>query len=949
MGEPNRTFYKQSEENMKRKNIIIVVVGLLVLSTALAGAVSSGTTQKAGKTSTDHMTKTNSQMMNSQIHKDSQMTQTEKMESHEKAKKVISSAEKNESKEICPENVSKNASRAIGGLTLRTGVQNVNNWAMVNYDLLMSRHSRQTTIGKGNVANLQVKWIFNTGFTVEDSPLIIDDKVYIQNNAMQVFALDLNTGLNIWKYDPHVVLPSGLLPRATSSHGMTFDNNTVYAPTGANGTVVAINAINGNKVWESPKLAQGTAWRISAPPLIYNNYVIVGSALGDEPPFGFPAQGMVSAVSKKTGDVLWQTKTAIGAWVEGANANVNGGATSWSGGAIDAEKGIVYLPTGNPAPDFNALSRPEPTLYANSFIAINITNGQILWNTPFIAQGSILPNVVTPDTHDWDTAWGSNLAIARINGAMQKIVIGHDKRGDVMAMDPFSGRPLWWINLAVLRNETIQASPTGSQTVWPGPGYGVESYTAVDDTTLYAAVSNMGTHYYSNGTVAPDFNAIWNGVGNGSINAVDLSTGKLKWKHDTPFPTFVSPLVTNGVVFSGHYTATGKDYPFNAFAGPTETNVMSSGILLALDKDTGKTLWQANLGAPVGIGGPSIGQGLLVVPTGNIQVPNAGGYVVAFGLPSRAVPDFSLRSEEIGRQLPIIPLNRNLNMGGTATARYPYPTQLGMNQTLPIPVTNMTPMTNVTTTFQNVTTTPITNVTTGQNMGTPTLSIAWPKEGATVTNGTVKVNVSYFTVIDKFGEKVVAGQGHIHYFMNVTPPTEQGKPATTANGTWIQSSNFSYDWMNMTAGKHMLAVELVNNDHTPLNPPVVAMVNVTFGAATGNMTTTKPTNMTNTTTTTTGKTATVMLSAQNIKFNMSTITVPAGATVTVKFDNMDSGVPHNFAVYQSSAATQSIFKGQMITGPATTTYTFTAPTTPGKYFFRCDVHPTIMFGDFVVQ
>jgi plastocyanin len=69
----------------------------------------------------------------------------------------------------------------------------------------------------------------------------------------------------------------------------------------------------------------------------------------------------------------------------------------------------------------------------------------------------------------------------------------------------------------------------------------------------------------------------------------------------------------------------------------------------------------------------------------------------------------------------------------------------------------------------------------------------------------------------------------------------------------------------------------------------------------------------------------------------------------VNFDNQDSGIPHNFSVYTSSAATTSIFVGKIITGPSKTTYTFTAPTTPGNYFFRCDVHPTVMTGTFVVQ
>jgi plastocyanin len=93
----------------------------------------------------------------------------------------------------------------------------------------------------------------------------------------------------------------------------------------------------------------------------------------------------------------------------------------------------------------------------------------------------------------------------------------------------------------------------------------------------------------------------------------------------------------------------------------------------------------------------------------------------------------------------------------------------------------------------------------------------------------------------------------------------------------------------------------------------------------------------------------VNLAAKNIAFNTSTITVPAGANVTVNFDNQDSGIPHNFAVYETSAAQNTIFKGEIVTGPKKTTYTFTAPDKPGTYFFRCDVHPTQMTGQFVVS
>ncbi len=97
------------------------------------------------------------------------------------------------------------------------------------------------------------------------------------------------------------------------------------------------------------------------------------------------------------------------------------------------------------------------------------------------------------------------------------------------------------------------------------------------------------------------------------------------------------------------------------------------------------------------------------------------------------------------------------------------------------------------------------------------------------------------------------------------------------------------------------------------------------------------------------KNVTIDLSAKDLGFNVSTITVPAGANVTINFDNLDQGVEHNFALYETAEATKSVFVGEEITGPGKIAYNFDAPTKVGTYFFRCDDHPTEMKGNFTVQ
>jgi len=119
--------------------------------------------------------------------------------------------------------------------------------------------------------------------------------------------------------------------------------------------------------------------------------------------------------------------------------------------------------------------------------------------------------------------------------------------------------------------------------------------------------------------------------------------------------------------------------------------------------------------------------------------------------------------------------------------------------------------------------------------GGPSITITSPTNGSTIPAGnvTVTVHVDDFSLVDKLGQANVAGEGHIHYFMDVMVPTTPGKPAFTAQGTWAPTINTSYTWTNVMPGTHNFSAELVNNDHTPLNPPQYSMVNVTVtGAAT---------------------------------------------------------------------------------------------------------------------
>ena len=88
---------------------------------------------------------------------------------------------------------------------------------------------------------------------------------------------------------------------------------------------------------------------------------------------------------------------------------------------------------------------------------------------------------------------------------------------------------------------------------------------------------------------------------------------------------------------------------------------------------------------------------------------------------------------------------------------------------------------------------------------------------------------------------------------------------------------------------------------------------------------------------------------QNLLFSPRTVNASPGVPETVNFDNQDAGVLHNIAFYTNRSATTPIKVGGIITGVASEAISFTAPSAPGAYFFRCDVHPDTMTGTFNVR
>lgn len=86
------------------------------------------------------------------------------------------------------------------------------------------------------------------------------------------------------------------------------------------------------------------------------------------------------------------------------------------------------------------------------------------------------------------------------------------------------------------------------------------------------------------------------------------------------------------------------------------------------------------------------------------------------------------------------------------------------------------------------------------------------------------------------------------------------------------------------------------------------------------------------------------VTAESIAFDTGEISLPAEKDVKIEFDNQDSGIEHNIAIYKNESdalnKTDPIFQGQVFKGVDSEVYSFTAPKA-GEYFFHCDIHPNM--------
>ena len=122
---------------------------------------------------------------------------------------------------------------------------------------------------------------------------------------------------------------------------------------------------------------------IDSAPVIARDTVIVGSAIADNRRVEAPP-GTVRAFDARTGRPRWSFDPLIHDGVVAGHANV------WAPMSADEERGLVFLPTSSPSPDFWGGKRPGNNEHANSVVALRVETGELVWKGGHYGHGQIL-------------------------------------------------------------------------------------------------------------------------------------------------------------------------------------------------------------------------------------------------------------------------------------------------------------------------------------------------------------------------------------------------------------------------------------------------------------------------------------------------------------------------------------------------------------------------------
>ena len=336
-------------------------------------------------------------------------------------------------------------------------------WEHYGNDAGGHRFSAARQITAANVANLEVAWEFSSGdlqskssvidrSIAEGTPIFVEGALVFCTPFNDVIALDAASGEQRWRFDANIDLdqqPANQFVCRGVSQWHDDDINAACASRilmGTNdGRLIALDAGNGMRCPDfgnngevrlnvGKRLVWPGEFQITSPPVVIGDTVIVGSAIADNVRVAAP-YGTVRAFDVKTGAPKWEfdpiPRTAGDPDWQGSQPPVEGHANAWAPMSVDVERGLVFVPTSSPSPDFYGGLRPGDNRHANSVVALNAGSGSVEWAY----------QIVHHDVWDYDLPAQPGLYSVWRDGQVHEVVAQVTKTGHVFVLDRDTGAP----------------------------------------------------------------------------------------------------------------------------------------------------------------------------------------------------------------------------------------------------------------------------------------------------------------------------------------------------------------------------------------------------------------------------------------------------------------------------------------------------------------------------
>ncbi len=287
------------------------------------------------------------------------------------------------------------------GLLAQAGRSQSLEWPSYNGDPGASRFSSLSEINPGNVKNLLRACTYDTGETTsfQSGLLMVKGVIYFTTNAA-TYAVDASSCELKWKYSR----PGGRGGLGVN-RGLAWLDGKLFRGTG-DAHVFALDASTGKPGWEATLGDGAKGDSVPMAPIAWNGMVFAGNAGGDN----FGVTGRVYALSASDGHELWrfnvvpESGVARATWKNVTERNPPTGGATWTSYSLDTDAGVLWVSTGNVAPDFLLALHPGDNLYTTSVIALDAKTGRLLRYVQPVKQ----------DFHDWDMT--SPPALIRTSG-----------------------------------------------------------------------------------------------------------------------------------------------------------------------------------------------------------------------------------------------------------------------------------------------------------------------------------------------------------------------------------------------------------------------------------------------------------------------------------------------------------------------------------------------------